>query len=291
MLKKMSIRHYNGHQGRFPFDDGVEMSQATAERRKLIMSQLLDRKQVTVKELAEEMDVSDATVRRDLKALADEQGLKLIHGGAALPRERDFSFQARLMRAVEEKTIIGSLASKLIREGDHVFLDSGTTCSELVPYVKRMHEITILTNSARLALELTPSGVQLFLIGGEYRPDRMDAIGPMAVSTLNQVRGYTAFIGADGLSKDFGPSASDLASAHLHRQVVANALTTVLLVDHSKFGSASLFQIVEWSQISTVVTDKVPDENWKQFFSDREINLIFPGADGDGKQDSKLTKN
>ena len=102
-------------------------------------------------------------------------------------------------------------------------------------------------------------GVQLFLIGGEYRPDRMDSIGPMAVSTLNQVRGYTAFIGADGLSTDFGPSASDLASAHLHRQVVANAFTTVLLVDHSKFGSASLFQIVEWSQISTVVTDKEPD--------------------------------
>ena len=105
-----------------------------------------------------------------------------------------------------------------------MFLDSGTTCSELVPYVKRMHEITILTNSARLALELDASGVQLFLIGGEYRPDRMDTIGPMAVSTLNQVRGYTAFIGADGLSTDFGPSASDLASAHLHRQVVANAL-------------------------------------------------------------------
>src|SRR5262245_60416721 len=124
------------------------MSQATAERRRQIMSQLLEHKQVTVKELAAEMDVSDATVRRDLKALADEQGLRLVHGGAALPRERDFSFQARLMRAVEEKKIIGHLASKLIRDGDHVFLDSGTTCSELVPYAKRLHEITILTNSA-----------------------------------------------------------------------------------------------------------------------------------------------
>ncbi len=261
------------------------MGQATSDRRKLIMSQLLEHKQVTVKELAEEMEVSDATVRRDLKVLAGEQGLKLVHGGATLPRERDFSFQARLMRAVEEKKIIGSLASKLISDGDHIFLDSGTTCSELVPYVKRLHEITILTNSARLALELNASGVQLFLIGGEYRPDRMDSIGPMAVSTLNQVRGYTAFIGADGLSTDFGPSASDLASAHLHRQVVANAFTTVLLVDQSKFGSASLFQIVDWSQISTVVTDKEPDDDWKQFFSDRNIIVIFPGANRDGKQD------
>ena len=138
--------------------------------------------------------------------------------------------------------------------------------------MKRMHEITILTNSARLALELNAAGVQLFLIGGEYRPDRMDSVGPMAVSTLNQVRGYTAFIGADGLSTDFGPSASDLASAHLHRQVVANAFSTVLLVDHSKFGNASLFQIVDWSQISTVVTDKEPDARVASSFSASETS-------------------
>jgi DeoR/GlpR family transcriptional regulator of sugar metabolism len=253
------------------------MSQATAERRKHIMTQLLDRKQVTVKELATEMEVSGATVRRDLKALAIEQGLRLLHGGAELPRERDYSFQARQMRSVAEKKIIGQLASGLIRDGDHVFLDSGTTCSELVPFIKRMHDVTILTNSARLALNYHAPGVQLFLIGGEYRPDRMDSIGPMAVSALNQVRGYTAFIGSDGLSADFGPSASDLASAHLHRQVITNAAATVLLADHSKFGGASLFQIVDWSQISAVVTDREPDLDWQQFFNDRDINLIFPG--------------
>ena len=183
--------------------------------------------------------------------------------------------------------MIGSLASRLLQDGDHVFLDSGTTCSELVPFVKRMHEITILANSARLALELDASGVQLFLIGGEYRPDRMDTIGPMAVSTLNQVRGYTAFIGADGLSMDFGPSASDLASAHLHRQVVANALSTVLLVDQSKFGGASLFQIVDWNEIATVVTDTEPDRAWLEFFNERNITVIYPGSNGHDENDER----
>ncbi len=185
------------------------------------------------------------------------------------------------MRSSDEKRVIGSLAAGLLHDGDHVFLDSGTTCSELVPFVKRMHEITILANSARLALELDASGVQMFLIGGEYRPDRMDTIGPMAVSTLNQVRGYTAFIGADGLSMDFGPSASDLASAHLHRQVVAKALSTVLLVDQSKFGGASLFQIVDWNEIATVVTDTEPDRAWLEFFNERNITVIYPGSEWD----------
>jgi DeoR/GlpR family transcriptional regulator of sugar metabolism len=254
------------------------MSQATVSRRQQIMSQLLERKQVTVKSLAAAMGVSDATVRRDLKVLADEQGLRLVHGGAALPRERDFSFQARQLLATEQKRTIGRLAAELIHDGDRVFFDSGTTCSELAPYVRRLHDITVLANSARLALELDAAGVQLFLIGGEYRPDRMDTIGPMAVSTLNQVRGYVAYIGADGLSMDFGPSASDLASAHLHRQVVQNASATVLLVDHSKFGSPSLFQIVDWSSIGTVVTDREPTREWCEFFRDRQITVVFPGS-------------
>lgn len=252
------------------------MSQATEERRKQIMAQLLDRRHLTVKDLAASMCVSGATVRRDLKALADEEELLLVHGGATLPRQADFSFRAKQLRAVEEKRTIGRLASALLLDGEQVFLDSGTTCSEMVPYLKKMQSMTVLTNSARLALQLNAPGLSLFLIGGEYRPDRMDTVGPMAMSTLNQVRGYVAFIGADGLSMDFGPSASDAASAHLHRLVVENARQSVLLVDSSKFGGASLFQIVDWPRISKVVTDLEPDDNWMRFFAEQDIEVIYP---------------
>ena len=257
------------------------MSQATEERRKQIMAQLLDRKHVTVKELATSMDVSGATVRRDLKALADEEELLLVHGGATLPRQGDFSFTAKQLRAVDQKRIIGRLAAGLVLDGDQVFLDSGTTCSEMVPYLKKMHGLTVLANSARLALELNAPGLNVFLIGGEYRPDRMDTVGPMAMSTLNHVRGYLAFIGADGLSMDFGPSASDVASAHLHRLVVENAREAVLLVDSGKFGGASLFQIVDWSRISKVVTDREPDEQWRRFFGEHNIQVIYPEESDD----------
>ncbi len=254
------------------------MSQAAEERRKKIMTQLLDRKHVTVKELASSMAVSGATVRRDLKVLADEEDLLLVHGGATLPRQKDFSFKAKQLRAADEKRVIGGLAAALVLDGDQVFLDSGTTCSEMVPYLKKMHGVAVLANSARLALELNAPGLQIFLIGGEYRPDRMDTVGPMAMSVLDRLRGYVAFIGADGLSMDFGPSASDVASAHLHRVVIENAREAVLLVDRSKFGGASLFQIVEWSRISKVVTDGEPDEPWKRFFEEQNIELITPLA-------------
>jgi len=252
------------------------VSQATEERRKQIMAQLLDRKHLTVKELAASMRVSGATVRRDLKALAGEEEVLLVHGGATLPRQRDFSFRAKQLRAVEQKRIIGRLAAALLLDGDQVFLDAGTTCSEMVPYLKKMQGVTVLANSARLALQLNGPELSVFLIGGEYRPDRMDTVGPMAMSTLNQVRGYVAFIGADGLSMDFGPSASDVASAHLHRLVIEHAREAVLLVDSSKFGGASLFQIVDWPRISKVVTDREPDDDWKRFFEEQDIEVIYP---------------
>jgi DeoR/GlpR family transcriptional regulator of sugar metabolism len=114
----------------------------------------------------------------------------------------------------------------------------------------------------------------------------MDTIGPLSMTALNQVRGYTAFIGADGISMDFGPSANDLASADLHRLVVQNAAATVLLVDHSKFGGASLFQIIDWSHVDSVVTDQEPDDAWKQFFIEREINLVYPGSNGEASVDN-----
>lgn len=252
------------------------MSQSKSFRRQRIMAQLLEKKQVTVKELAADLEVSDATVRRDLKALAHEQGLRLNHGGAALARDRDYSYQAKMLRASEAKKTIGRLAAGLIGDGDHIFLDSGTTCSEIVPYVKQKHNVTILTNSARLALELNGVGVHLFMIGGEYRPDRMDTIGPMALAALNTVRGYVAYIGADGVSLDFGPSASDVDSAHLHRQVIQNATSTVLVMDHSKFDNPAMFQIVEWSHIQRVVTDRRPDAEWREFFRQQEIEVLCP---------------
>jgi DeoR/GlpR family transcriptional regulator of sugar metabolism len=116
------------------------------------------------------------------------------------------------------------------------------------------------------------------MIGGEYRPDRMDTVGPMAIAALNTVRGYVAFIGADGVSMDFGPSASDVESAHLHRQVIQNATATVLVADPSKFGNPSMFQIVEWSRINRVVTDQQPNPEWTAFFRERQIRVIYPGA-------------
>jgi len=256
------------------------MRSTTRQRRDRILAELYEKQDVTASILAETLAVSQATVRRDLHALAEVGQLDLVHGGAAVPRTGDFSFRSKARRNVEAKRIIGRLAAELVADGDQVFLDSGTTCFEMTPYLKRKRGLSVIANSARLALELDAPDLSVIMLGGQYRPSRMDTVGPLATAALDQLRGYLAFIGADGLSMEFGLTASDVESAHLHRLAVKNARQAVLLVDHTKFLAPSLCKIVDWGSIATVVTDQAPSSAWAAFLREKGLAVIHPDAPG-----------
>jgi DeoR family transcriptional regulator of aga operon len=248
------------------------------QRREAIVAQAYAQGHVTVKGLASELGVSEATVRRELRSLADAGAIVLAHGGAYPPRSADYSFRAKALLNVDAKRVIGALAAELVGDATQVFLDSGTTCFEMVPHLRRKRGLSVIVNSVRVAEELDAPGVSVILLGGQYRPDRMDAVGPVATSTLDQFRGYMAFVGADGLGMDFGLTAADIDSAHLYRLAIKNAREAVLLADHSKFVAPSLYRIVEWSEISRVVTDAAPLPEWREFFDARGIEVIYPDA-------------
>jgi DeoR/GlpR family transcriptional regulator of sugar metabolism len=252
------------------------MTAAAQQRQQRILGEVFARRSVTVVELAQAVAASEATIRRDLKTLADAGQIDLVYGGATIRRVSDYSFRSKQQRNIGAKRIVGRLAADLVHDGDQVFLDSGTTCFEMVPFLKRKHAVSIIANSARLALELDGPNTSVILIGGQYRPDRMDCVGPLAASNLEQLRGYLCFIGADGLSTDFGPAASDLESAHLNRLAVLNSRETVLVADASKFATPSLFKIVDWERISRVVTEGRPDEQWTSFFENHGISVVVP---------------
>ena len=130
--------------------------------------------------------------------------------------------------------------------------------------------------------------MQLFLIGGEYRPDRMDTIGPMAVSTLNQVRGYTAFIGADGLSMDFGPSASDLASATCTDKSWPTRLRRSCWWTTASSPARRCFRSWNGRQIVTVITDKEPEAAVDRVFQRKKYHVVYPGSNGDNENNEQL---
>ncbi len=258
------------------------MSLTGKQRRDQILAEILEHGQVEVKKLSQSLSVSDATVRRDLRSLSDDGQVELAYGGATLPRLSDFSFRSKAVRNVEAKRLIGRLAAELVIDNEHVFVDSGTTCFEMCRNLKRRRRLQVVVNSARLALELgSYPEISVIMIGGQYRPERMDSVGPLATATVEQLRGYLAFVGADGLSMDFGVTASDIDSAHLYRQAIRNARETILLVDHSKFLSPSLFKICEIEAISRIVTDQRPSLEWVEFLNGKGVELVYPKAPGD----------
>jgi DeoR family transcriptional regulator of aga operon len=252
------------------------MTASTQQRREAILAVAYEKGRLSVHDLAAHLGISEATARRDLKTLAGDGELELVHGGATLRRPADFSFRSKAVRNIEAKRAIGRLAAQLVGDNDQVFLDSGTTCFQMAPYLKRRQGLSVVANSSRLAAELDAPGTLVILLGGQYRPERADTIGPLATRTLENLRGYTAFIGADGLCPDFGLTASDIESAHLYALAVANARDTVLLADHSKFLSPSLYKIVGFDAVSRVITDRAPDDAWVAFFEARGIDLIYP---------------
>jgi DeoR/GlpR family transcriptional regulator of sugar metabolism len=253
-----------------------EMSSTTEQRRERILSEADHNGRVSVRDLALALGVSEATVRRDLKSLADDGQLDIVFGGAILPRTLDYSFPSKERRNIENKRIIGALAARLVGDGDQIFMDSGTTCFQMARHLKRIPGLTIVVNSTRLAMEFDSPGQRIIMLGGQYRPDRMDVVGPLAMRALEGLRGYRAFIGADGLSMDFGLSASDIDSAHLHALAVENARETVLLADHSKFLAPSLHKIVDFDRVSQIVTDRRPPDEWMTFFEERGMDVLYP---------------
>lgn len=255
------------------------MSMTVSQRKKHILEQILARGHVAVRDLALDLSVSEATVRRDLRQLADAKQIDLVYGGATVRRSPDQSLQSRARQNIEAKRAIGKLASELVQDGDMIFVDCGTTCFEMRHYLKAKRALTVILNSTRLAMELGEnSDFSIILLGGNYRHDRMDAIGPLAVNAIDQLRGYTAFIGVDGLDMDFGLSASDIQTAHLYQHVMKNARESILLADRSKFLSPSLYRIGDIESVSRIVTDGPPPAEWIGHLAALGIDLIYPDS-------------
>jgi DeoR/GlpR family transcriptional regulator of sugar metabolism len=252
------------------------MASTIQQRRDEILSQAYQSGHITVRQVAEALDVSEATVRRDLHELAAEGRLELTHGGASVVRISDYSFISKAARNIEAKRTIARLACELIADGEQLFLDSGTTCFEMTSYLRGKKGLSVIVNSVRTAQELQAPGINVLLLGGQYRPERMDSVGPITFEVLERLRGYRAFLGTDGISRDFGLTAVDIDSAHIFTLAARNARECVLLVDSSKFDHPSLYKITDLSSVSTVITEKEPSVEWRDFLNEQNVTLIYP---------------
>lgn len=243
-------------------DQRVEPARRTNERRWAIVQEVQRRQKVSVAELSQQLGVSKVAIRRDLEYLEQSGLLRRVHGGAQsiAPFGQLSVFEARLLQNTETKQVLSQAAAELIRPGDVILLDSGTTVLEVARQLPKLlangGTFTVITRSLMIAAELrTQRRIRLIVIGGVYVHDFDDFIGSQVEQALQEIHADILFIGTDGVSLERGLTTDNILEAGLYRAMARCAEQVVVVTDSSKIGVDKVQTTLDFSNVHTFVTD------------------------------------
>jgi DeoR/GlpR family transcriptional regulator of sugar metabolism len=213
---------------------------------------------VSISDLARQFAVSEMTIRRDLDKLEHSGQVQRTHGGA-IPTERmdfTFDFLARRKSNMVAKKAIAREAVKMIKLGDRVILDTGTTTLELANLLREMKDITVITPSLAVASELhfCPY-IQTILLGGLLRRGRADLTGIVAETVLDMFTVHIAFEGSDGVGLDGTLYNCDMEDVKIHQKIRQRAERVYILADSSKIGKTQLVRTGSLQTVDGLITD------------------------------------
>jgi len=227
------------------------------------------------------LEASEATVRRDLEWLEQQGVLERTHGGAILSQRMplETQYQQRAETFPEQKRGIGALAASLIDPGDIVFINSGTTTTQVIRHTRGDPSISIFTNNLNGAFELGEPGFQYYVVGGEFQPRSNSLAGRFAVENLGQVYATKAILGVDGISLIHGCTVPSNSEAEIVRQMIRQTRGEIIVVaDHSKWGVVSNFQIAAIDEIDRLITDAAVDRSAFEPLEARGLQILIADA-------------
>jgi DeoR family fructose operon transcriptional repressor len=230
-----------------------------AQRRERIQEYLATHKIVRMDDLYTLLDTSEATVRRDLEWLEREGVVERTHGGAILNQRLTLepAYVQRAQRHPEEKRLIGELAASLIEDNEVVFINSGTTTTQVIHSIKADAGIIVFSNNVYAAVEEGTTGFKHHLIGGEFQPHSNSVAGSFARDNLRQIYADKAILGVDGVSLRYGCTVPSNAEAEVVKQMIDRTQGKVIIVaDSSKWGVVSNFQVATIDEIHILITDE-----------------------------------
>jgi DeoR/GlpR family transcriptional regulator of sugar metabolism len=228
---------------------------ATESRKDEVLRMLQERTSASISEIATQVGVSEMTVRRDLHQLSETGHVIRIPGGARITRsitfERDFA--ERLQKMADAKDRIGRLAASLVKEGDSVVLDSGTTTLSIARHLRRHRDVVVFTFSLAVLEELMQiDSVRVELTGGTYRRNSHDLIGSAVSDSLAKVCAGKVFFGAAAVSFSRGVMVYDPEAP---RALLQSGSERVLVIDSSKIGTEALYHFSPLSSCDLILTD------------------------------------
>ncbi len=248
------------------------------ERRDEILQLLRAEGRVRVGDLSRRFATSEVTIRSDLRELRERGLARKAHGGALLPEDaaRDVPLLEKARQHLAEKQRIGAAAAALVKDGETIILDSGTTTQEIAKRIKDRQNLKVITNGVNIAMELVGArGVQVVLLGGVVRDNSFSVVGHFAEKMLADFAADKAFLGADGCDLDFGLSTPNVDEARVNQAMVAAARERILVADASKFGRKCLSRIVALSEMHRVISDRELSEELQASLRERGLEVII----------------
>jgi DeoR family transcriptional regulator of aga operon len=232
-----------------------------ADRFGRILELLSENGSVDVSDLAGELRVSEATVRRDLQALAEQRLLERAHGGAiSQGTAYELPVRYRGGHARSEKQRIARTALERVHDGDVVALTGGTTTTEVGRHLVHHSGLSVVTNALNVAAELAiRSNLKLIVTGGVARSASYELVGPLAEATLSQINIDIAFVGVDGISREAGLTTQNETEAATNRALIERSRTVIVVADASKLGRVVFASICPLGLVDELITDAAAD--------------------------------
>lgn len=228
------------------------------ERQQRVLEALQKQSRIKVMELAALLNVSPATIRRDLDELETAGLLQRTHGGALLRPQARFepTFFEKEDQYLAQKEQIGYLAASMINPGETIIIDAGTTTFQMLKYLREKRNLTIITNAINFAKEFTADhNIELIMIGGTVRLNTQALVGPLSEANLKNFHADKAFIAANGCMPQKGLTTPNLSEAYTKRAMAQAATEVIAVLDHSKFGQINLATIIPLSEVDLIITD------------------------------------
>jgi DeoR/GlpR family transcriptional regulator of sugar metabolism len=275
------IRHKKQAAKRHSVDSAMTMD----DRHKRIIDLLEAEAKIKVEALADRLNVSQVTMRKDLDILEEQGLIERTHGSAIFSQRSRFegAFLEELQKQTTAKKLIAQAAVNYINEGDSIILDAGTTTFWLAQaLVGKFKSLLVITNSLPAALELSKAGYKILLMGGEVLSHSLALTGPIAVNNLESYHVARAFLGTSGISLSHGYSTADSGDADVKEQMIRAAEETYILSDSSKFDRNYLVSFADFSDVHLTITDSGISSKVFNEFQKHGIKLRVVGSTGNG---------
>ncbi len=246
----------------------------TAERHKFILEELRKKGSVLNTELMRELEASESTIRRDISRLAKEGRCQRVHGGAILPEslpgDQDDAVTLRQQRHRVEKLAIAREAAGLIRDGELIYLDAGTTTELMIDFIHGK-DLTFVTNAISHARRLGQRGYTCYILGGQFKSVTEAIVGEEASLSVRKYNFSRAFLGANGVDLQAGFTTPELKEAYIKQQAMAASRQVYILADASKFGRVAPISFGSFAEARVLVAGQL-DDSYRSYENIQEVS-------------------